>query len=164
MSMIRKYYYHIDLKGLLYLNSTTSRNIASCLKDKNFLQFFHQQLRFNNNEELYKWISPCGKELNYVKHEDDNACLGFTSLDRSNDKLLYAQGTLSCNFDPSALMMNRTNGRLYHPVFGHRHLSNYNGLISASVASELSDYITNDNNSDVFQIRWKSNIFVIKSL
>jgi len=42
-------------------------------KDKRFLNFFFKQLRPNKtgqHEGEYTWISPCGREMNYVAVED----------------------------------------------------------------------------------------------
>jgi hypothetical protein len=76
----RKYFYHVDLQGQLFLESTRHRTIASCFKDPAFLTFFFQNLRPNkgeydefldpqtpNSKTKYGWISRCGaKEINYV--------------------------------------------------------------------------------------------------
>ena len=164
---IRHYFYTIDIKGYLYISTTTTKNFVSCLKDKAILLFMYKQLRLNNTQQYndYKYISPCGKEINYIKHDDDNACIGFTSFDK--DKLYYAGDQISTVFNPSSIVINKTNGRIYHPVSGHKYLSDHYGLLHSNIASELSNHIniiTNSDNNDIYQLQWKSKTYDIKSI
>ena len=163
----RKYYYYIDLKGQLFLNSTINKNIATSLKDRDFLRFFYKQLRLNETGESndYKYISKCGREMNYCKHEDELACVGFTTLD--NDKLLYGGNELFTSFQPNLIVLNKSNGRLYHPLLDHKYLKNHYGLLSINVASELSNHIittTTTTTTDSYQLQWGSKMYDIKTL
>lgn len=167
MSIIRHYFYTIDIKGYLYVNTTTTKNFATCLKDKSLLLFMYKQLRINNTQYYndYQYISPCGKEINYIKHDDKMACIGFTSFDYNN--LYYGGDQLTTVFNPSSIVINKTNGRIYHPVYGHKHLSQHYGLLHSNIASELSSHInitSDSHNNDIYQLNWKSKTYDIKSI
>ena len=81
----RKYFYHIDLQGRLFLEDTIPKNIATSLKSPKFLNFFWRLIRHNPNycnqpitpnntlckdnnfHTDYPYISRCGNEMNYIK-------------------------------------------------------------------------------------------------
>lgn len=86
---LRRYFYECDLYGRLYLEGVKRKNIATCLKDDKFINFFYKQLKPTSFlrthpkwvnlttdfvtvelEEQYPYVSICGKELNFLKPED----------------------------------------------------------------------------------------------
>ena len=57
----------------LFLDDAKMKNFTSCFKDKHFLKFFFKRLKKNHTgqyQDLFKYISPCGPERNYVRCED----------------------------------------------------------------------------------------------
>eukprot|EP01135_Chromosphaera_perkinsii_P003424 Nk52_evm48s242 gene=Nk52_evmTU48s242 len=91
-------------------------NFTSCLKEIKFLDFFFKRLRANNTgsyEEFFKYISPCGKELNFIEVEDTPYVFHTLKEVDGEDVLIYA-GSMSVPFDASQLYMS-DEGRIYHP-------------------------------------------------
>ncbi|ORX97189.1 hypothetical protein K493DRAFT_314163 [Basidiobolus meristosporus CBS 931.73] len=111
-SNIREYFYHIDVHGQLFLEDTKPKNFTTCFKDKRFLDFFFQRLRVNDTgrNEQYPYVSPCGKELNYILSED--APIVFSDLD--GEQLVWA-GDKRFLFHPEKILVSSTSGRIYHP-------------------------------------------------
>ena len=70
----RQYYYFVDTHGRLYLHDSKPRNIATCLKDNKFLDFFWKRLQPNSGQLVptssFPYVSPCGIELNFVQCAD----------------------------------------------------------------------------------------------
>ena len=149
----REYFYYVDLHGRLYLDedAPTPRpkvfNIATCLKEPRFLDFFFRQMRVNNLEagmahrsRGYGHVSPCGRELNFVRAADTGVV--FSRLE--DNRLFYAP-TLSVEYDMTALAVSEIGrtptadlscvlhctqftrdesafpcaGRVYHPAPAH---------------------------------------------
>lgn len=132
-------------------------------KDKKFLEFFFKRLKRNTTDhysEDFPYISPCGREMNYIRCEDlpivfnqllkedgqviqDISAYGNNSTTPSNEFLSYG-GTdgLTVPFQPQKLVMLPTSGRIYHvgPVDGV-------GLIKSSLAIELSRFFIYDPSS-----------------
>ncbi|KAG0243447.1 hypothetical protein BGX31_010730 [Mortierella sp. GBA43] len=69
---IRPYFYYIDIHGHIFLQDTTPKNFTSCYKDPRFLDFFVSRIKPNDTGLFpeFAWISPCGKELNFVEAAD----------------------------------------------------------------------------------------------
>ena len=139
----REYFYYVSSRGGLYLEDTVPKNIATSLKSPKFLSFFTQQLRKNEGKhaDAYPWISPCGKEMNYV-----SAALTpvvFTALEGTADA---AACTLSVNnafdveFQPDQLAMDES-GRLYHSTAGRQARTGKYGLVASAVAVQLAPHI-----------------------
>lgn len=142
----RNYFYLIDTRGQLFLEETEgSRNMATCLKDKNFLAFFYSQLRVNSTgtfADEYPYVSMCGRERNFVCPQDPMSAFVFAELSMDGTVLFYGGATSASSvatagsgstsdvqlgpgrvaFDPAALVYHTETGRLYHPISGHRHL------------------------------------------
>ncbi|KAJ3117673.1 hypothetical protein HDU96_005958 [Phlyctochytrium bullatum] len=115
----REWLYYIDVHGQLFLHDTFPRNLTSCFKDKKFLDFFFTRLQVNHygwdrgdGHTDYRYVSPCGREVNFIKSED--APIVFHDL--TPDHRLVWGGTLSIPFDPSRLYVGATHGRIYHPA------------------------------------------------
>ena len=72
-SRTREYFYYVDHHGQLFLDDTKVKNFVTCFKDPGFLSFFFKRLKVNDTEHYQKqfpFISPCGRELNYIRCED----------------------------------------------------------------------------------------------
>ena len=104
-----------------------------------FLDFFFRCLRLNNlgRYEEFPYLSPCGKENNYV-HCDDLPVV-FTGLhELGGQKYLlrnYCSTKLAVPFQPEKIFMSCT-GRVYHP--GPENLGGV-GLIASRIAVEFSE-------------------------
>ena len=98
------------------------KNIATSIKDNRFLDFFFSQVRAVGAREIqileqhgivddYPFVSPCGKELNFIRPAATP--IVFHSLVNDNSKLVYG-GNMKQPFDPSMLAISVNTGRLYH--------------------------------------------------
>ncbi|KAI8901367.1 hypothetical protein BC833DRAFT_577924 [Globomyces pollinis-pini] len=107
---IREYFYEIDHHGQLFLAETKHKNFTSCFKDITFLDFFYKRLTYNDQRNQYypeyQYISPCGREMNYVKSLD--APIVFHKL---IDNQLHYAGSLTIPFKPE-LYVSNTTGRI----------------------------------------------------
>lgn len=173
----RRYFYLIDSRGQLFLEENKHRNYATCLKDKKFLDFFYRQLRLNHTD-LYKekpFISPCGKELNYITVDDQIAPLVFTDLvQHNNDPLITNEYTVTIGnsslkqpFRVQSLSISTSTGRMYHSIDGLRHLGPagaFRGLLHPSVADTLSNYLTIDPDTNKHTLRWNGEEFEIPQI
>ncbi|KAK0553573.1 hypothetical protein OC844_006279 [Tilletia horrida] len=139
-SLLRSYFYHVDVHGQLFLTETEPKNITSCFKSAPFLDFFFQRLGPNpaldrssasstppkkqtpvalaraelENDALqegYPWLSPCGPEMNFVKAEATPVV--FRELDEEG--FLHWGGSLKVPFDPAQMVVDIETGYLYHP-------------------------------------------------
>jgi hypothetical protein len=136
---------------------TSPKNIATSVKDERFLNFFFSRIRLANNQETeflqsisfandYKFVSPCGREVNYIRPAD--LPIVFHSLLDGN--LLYGGG-LKQEFDCNRLAVSGKTGKLYHEVDClskgsdskslQESILNY-GLMRSSVAVSISENIS----------------------
>nr|DBA23882.1 TPA: hypothetical protein GDO54_011597 [Pyxicephalus adspersus] len=107
-----------------------------------FLVFFFSRLRRNSSgryEEEFPFISPCGREQNYIRCDDRP--IVFTHLLRGEgpgpQRLSFCGGgeQLAVPFEPERLVMLPENGRVYHPA---PEKSGGVGLVKSALAYELS--------------------------
>uniref|UniRef100_A0A8B9VA80 Chromosome 8 open reading frame 82 n=1 Tax=Anas zonorhyncha TaxID=75864 RepID=A0A8B9VA80_9AVES len=78
----REYFYYIDHRGQLFLDDAKVKNFITCFKDQRFLTFFFERLRPNRSgryEAAFPYLSPCGRERNYVRCEDRTTTTGSTA-------------------------------------------------------------------------------------
>lgn len=165
----RVYFYQVDTRGRLFLDSPTllRRNDATCLRAPQFLDFFFSRIRpvagapptpmppkWKEPLELfgdeYRWMSPCGKELNLVKAEDTPVVYrGLESNGQGDWALTYA-GTLREPFDPARLAVR--DGRIYFcPALGLR------GLLHPDLALTLAAAISEDQSS----LEWENERYAL---
>ncbi|KAM8966345.1 UPF0598 protein C8orf82 homolog [Pelodytes ibericus] len=139
---IREYFYYIDHQGQLFLDDTKVKNFITCFKDKQFLVFFFKQVKRNMSgryQEDFPYISPCGRERNFIRCDDRP--IVFTHLERDESSgptlLSYCGGgdKLTRSFEPQKLVMLPENGRVYHPAPDQ---CGGVGLVKSSLAFELS--------------------------
>lgn len=174
-SALRVYRYVVDVHGQLFLHDTVPKNLTSCFKNVDFLDFFFKRIRPNavsttasadyarsesisrhdilnppsttlpqvwsdvapfngtlapgetrtqeqlyqlaleqGNSEGYEWISPCGPELNLVRCQDTPIVYRELS-DHDGGGMLKWAGSLQEPFRPDALVVDPSNGYVYHP-------------------------------------------------
>ncbi|MCS7204768.1 MAG: DUF4505 family protein [Leptospiraceae bacterium] len=104
MKFERYYFYYVDFDGNLYHDNTL-------LTDEKFLDFFFKQIQYNQTQmfENYPYLSPCGKEANFIACPDTP--IVFRKIE---DQKLYFAGSLSIPFDETKLAYVETSGLLYH--------------------------------------------------
>ena len=139
----RKYYYVIDTRGHLFLESTKVRTPFTCLKDVKFLNFFYKHLQRvpAGLSSEYPLVSFCGKETSFVMPEDSKSVVVYSSFDWTSGHLFYGCGTTPISFDPNLLCWSRQTLRLYHPLTQHPRLVNELGLIHPTLAQKIANSI-----------------------
>ncbi|KAJ0399096.1 hypothetical protein P43SY_006074 [Pythium insidiosum] len=190
----RRYFYYVDLQGRLFLENTRPKNIASSLKSSKFLRFFFSQLRPNRLEDPsspsasevegivpfmeYPFRSPCGKEMNFIKCADRPIVFEDLRRDPKSEqwRLVFGGGELSIPFEPDALQISESTGRLYHR-FTNKHFGVGDvesiGLVRSQVAVELGKSIqlydddhpsaTSNRDMPVGEFEWESKRYPISS-
>lgn len=159
----RHYFYYINVHGHLY--SIMRPDLSSLptgptfLRDAKQLHFFFKRLRRNDTglfADQFPFVSPCGKELNFVACADRPVV--FQDLVRDRDKksarLTFATARvtqtdyLAVDFDPARVFVGRSNGRLYfdprEPLPGGGV-----GLIRSQLCFELGQRIEFHDNGNV---------------
>ena len=133
--------------------------------DKQFLKFFFKRLKKNQTDrykEDFPFISPCGRELNYIRC-DDLPVVFATIIDDPDDikapGLLTFSGTgdiLTFPFQPEKVCMLPESGRIYHP--GPQKVGGV-ALVKSSLAIELSPYFEyrkgNQDHDSPTHFNWK---------
>jgi hypothetical protein len=173
----RCYFYNVDLQGRLFLEETLPKNVATSIKAPKFLDFFFRRLRSVTEAdkewmkehdiptEDYPFVSPCGKELNFVRPAATP--IVFHSLVHNHDsgdrQLVFGGGDkLVQPFDERRVCTSIKTGRLYHELDenmlrrsrdkadGTPGSHQQYGLIRSSVAVTLSERIVplDDENDD----------------
>ncbi|XP_063777192.1 UPF0598 protein C8orf82 homolog [Pseudophryne corroboree] len=139
---VREYFYYIDHQGQLFLDDMKVKNFITCFKDKQFLVFFFKQVQRNKSgryEEHFPYVSPCGRERNYIRCDDRPVVFTHLLGDEPSgaQQLSYCGGgdKLAVRFEPEKLVMLPENGRVYHPAPGK---SGGVGLVKSSLAFEMS--------------------------
>lgn len=138
----------VDLKGRLYLEEVSPKNIATSFKAPKFLDFFFRRLQPNRTglHPDYLYVSPCGREMNFVNAAD--RVIVFTELQDGN--LVYAP-SLSVPFDPAALVFC-DSGRLYHPAPGTK--CGGLGLMHTQLAGQIAATMTLDDSGTNYVYEW----------
>lgn len=126
------------------------KNFTSCFKEKKFLRFFFNQLKTNNTNKYpdFPYLSPCGKERNYIKVNDYPFV--FTHIlskqiegqEQLHLAYNYADDLLSLKFEPEKIFMSPQTGRVYHPA---PQRAGSVGLIRSKLAIEFSKYFQFEN-------------------
>lgn len=155
----KKFFYNVDLQGRIFLEETLPKNIATSLKNPDFLDFFLSNLKICSALDLqllprdvrneYPYVSLCGIERNFVRPADSPIVFVSIDMNESSNFQLHFGATLRQTFDPSCLAISRRTGRLYHQLVGdvtrlHKETGGF-GLIKSSVAVTLSDRIVAGN-------------------
>lgn len=148
---------------------TLPKNIASSIKDIKFLDFFFRQMRPVQKKDMeylgelgvgddYPFVSPCGKELNFIRPAATP--IVFHTFDQANSNLIFG-GALTQPFDPSLLAVSATTGRIFHQLTVHdriagkkiktevyQHKTPHFGLIKSSIAIALSENLHFQNDTE----------------
>ena len=111
----------------MVVEETSPKNIATSIKNTEFLNFFFRRLRRVGPkqievlrqlsvEEDYPFVSPCGPELNFVRPADLPIVFhGIHTTDDGETELVFG-GSLTQPFYPNKLAISKTTGRLYHEL------------------------------------------------
>lgn len=120
------------------------KNFTSCFKEKKFLKFFFDRVKFNDTKRYqtdFPYLSLCGRERNFIRCDDTP--IVFTHVVESpdaNHKIQYnhAGNVLQIDFQPEKVYMNPETGRVYHP-FPLAKVGSI-GLIRSKLSIELSRF------------------------
>jgi len=185
-----RYFYNIDLEGRLYLEETYPKNIATSFKNEKFLNFFFRRLRYANEEDWarlgdddlvvrgdYPFVSPCGRELNYVRPVDTPIVfhnIRSTSNTQSKDQLELVFGASLCQpFQPDSLYFSKQNYRIYHSIKRNEIGDNEPGqekeiefgLLSSSMVMSLSNKFQSSSCGEIMEFIAKDgSIHIMKEL
>lgn len=96
-----------------YINNNSSSSDNG--NNNNELPPIEQDLSKVNEFLPYKWISPCGKEMNFVSSED--VPIVFHDFTADKKALVYG-GDLQVPFKPDRLVVSKGNGRVYYRMDG----------------------------------------------
>ncbi|XP_065354066.1 UPF0598 protein CG30010 [Cloeon dipterum] len=119
---IREYFYYIDHQGMLFLDDSRMKNFTSCFKEKKFLQFFFTRLKLNTTDRYhpaFPFISPCGRERNFVRCDDQPFVYTHVLGDPEHKQALsygHAGDLLTVPFQPDHIFVHPVSGRVYHPA------------------------------------------------
>lgn len=135
--------------------------------DKQFLKFFFKRLKQNQTTrytEDFPFVSPCGKEMNYIRC-DDLPVVFATIIEDSDVSANQSPGLLTFSgigdnltfpFQPEKICMLPESGRIYHP--GPEKVGGV-ALIKSSLAIELSPYFEyrkgNQDSDPPTHFNWK---------
>ncbi|XP_075067705.1 UPF0598 protein C8orf82 homolog [Mixophyes fleayi] len=165
---VREYFYYIDHQGQLFLDDMKVKNFITCFKDKQFLVFFFKQVQRNKSgryEEHFPYMSPCGRERNYIRCDDRPLVFTHLLCDESSgvQRLSYCGGgdKLVVRFEPEKLVMLPDNGRVYHPA---PEKSGGVGLVKSSLAFELSpcfQFVSGSNAGSPTFFHWKGKRYAL---
>ncbi|KAM7346042.1 UPF0598 protein CG30010 [Cochliomyia hominivorax] len=144
------------------------KNFTSCFKEKKFLKFFFDRVKFNETtryREEFPYLSPCGRERNFIRCDDTP--IVFTHVIENStgpDKLQYnhAGDILQIDFQPMKIYMNPETGRVYHPAWPK--VGNI-GLIRSKLSIELSKYFEFERGEDKgpTHIWWKGEKLLLQN-
>lgn len=108
------------------------------------MEFFFKRLKLNETGryEEFPFVSPCGRELNFLQCDDKPIVYHsiIESTDNSTADMLTingAESNLTYPFQPQKLCMFPVTGRIYHPAD-----QRYGGigLIKSSLGIEISQH------------------------
>ncbi|KJH52177.1 hypothetical protein DICVIV_01642 [Dictyocaulus viviparus] len=146
---IREYFYYVNHEGMLFLDDARAKNFTSAYKDVDFLNFFYKRLQYNETgrfQELFPYVSLCGRERNFLRCEDRP--IVFTDIVDDGTMLRIGQSTNVYPFQPTSLSM-LSNGRLYHNApFGKY------GLVMSKTADKLFPLFTFDEHGYPVDFLW----------
>mmetsp|Transcript_3295 Transcript_3295/g.5555 ORF Transcript_3295/g.5555 Transcript_3295/m.5555 type:complete len:134 (-) Transcript_3295:104-505(-) len=109
----------------------------------------------------YPFISPCGKEMNFIRPADTP--IVFEKLD--DDEELVFGATHRQPFKPSELVWVEETGRLYHPVTEHKRLAPCLALLRSHLAVQLSEnFVYPEKDKDPLRFCWAGEQYDIKWL
>ena len=116
MASARVYHYWVDVKGQLFL-----RGVTRPYRDPVFLDFFFARVRACDPSlnDGHKWVSRCGRELNYIEPMDTPIVFNNISIADDGTASLHFGASLLEPFDASRLCVKSHLGRLYYRAQKH---------------------------------------------
>ncbi|CAD6896418.1 unnamed protein product [Tilletia controversa] len=142
-SLLRSYFYHVDVHGQLFLNETEPKNLTSCFKSIPFLDFFYQRLGPNPATLSPPASSPTSSTNSKAsavqarRREFENEALrsgypwlspcgpemNFVKAEASpvvfreldDEGYLHWAGSFKMRFQPDKMVVDVETGYLYHP-------------------------------------------------
>jgi Domain of unknown function (DUF4505) len=110
-----------------FVEETLPKNIATSIKNVEFLNFFFRRirriekreeeiLRALEAEEDYPFVSPCGQELNFVRPADSPIVFHSLHDTDNGEKELVFGGNMVQPFCPDKIALTKDTGRLYHEL------------------------------------------------
>ena len=101
-------------------------------------------------EKEFPYLSPCGRELNYIRCDDVPFVYTHVIPDSENDdqfRFCYAHAgdQLYVKFEPEKVVMIPKTGRVYHPA---PERAGGIGLVRSNLAIEFSKYFKFDNSEE----------------
>ncbi|CAB3373515.1 Hypothetical predicted protein [Cloeon dipterum] len=112
----------VERAGMLFLDDSRMKNFTSCFKEKKFLHFFFTRLRLNTTDRYhpdFPFISPCGRERNFVRCDDQPFVYTHVLGDPEHKQILsygHAGDLLTVPFQPDHIFVHPVSGRVYHPA------------------------------------------------
>lgn len=112
-------------------------------------------------EQEFPFISPCGRERNYIRCDDCPIVFTHVIQGEKLDLLSYGStlhNALTVNFEPEKVCMLPSTGRIYHPAPEN---GGGIGLLRSTLAIEWSKYfIFGENDSDPpRQFEWNNKLY-----
>eukprot|EP01102_Stenamoeba_stenopodia_P016859 TRINITY_DN5942_c0_g1_i1.p1 TRINITY_DN5942_c0_g1~~TRINITY_DN5942_c0_g1_i1.p1 ORF type:complete len:173 (+),score=45.60 TRINITY_DN5942_c0_g1_i1:42-560(+) len=158
----RLYYYWVDLQGRLYCIDEFQTKMPfgpTHIKDPKFLNFFFRQVKPNPDpltRSTWPYVSPCGKEMNFIKPEDRPIVYHSIKWEEKKPVLHYAHD-LKTPFVPENVRVTATEGRFYHPapVGGY-------GLLRSALALDLGEAIKEERGH--FFLHWNNTRIPIQTI
>lgn len=126
--------------------------------DKQFLSFFFKRLKKNDTDRHpdFPYLSPCGREKNYVRCDD--CPVVFTNVSNIDGIDMFchnhAGDLLKMPFEPMKMYVRPENGRIYHP--GPKKTGSI-GLVQSKLAIEFSKSFTFDCDNKATHFTWRNN-------
>lgn len=113
--------------------------------------FFFRQLRPNNTgmHEEYPYVSPCGKEMNFIRCAD-RPIVFHTLVD---GELEWAASRRE-PFNPDDLAVCPETGRMYHPCRSHKSMAQEPALLHAHLAAKLAENLEEVDDGDALLLHW----------
>ena len=133
----RRYYYYVDMQGNLYLDEHKRKGVGTSLKDPRFLDFFFSRLQLPETpppDVRFPFLSPCGREANWVRSADTP--IVFSDL--IDDTELQFAHSLRQPFEPAALRICKSTGRLYHRLDRKKTSCEF-ALIRSALAGRIAE-------------------------
>jgi hypothetical protein len=177
----REYFYTVDVHGRLFIDDVHPKNLTSCVKDARALNFFFRRVQRAvpggplGTAPGFPYLSECAGEVNRIRCDDeDHGPIVFLELESAppqrrtrrrargvgfepaiaTDKVLMFGHSIPVPFDPSALVVSRETGRIFHPHGRGEDLFGGLGLVRSGLAVALADRMSFDPDRDCQTLTW----------
>jgi len=161
---VRTYEYVVDHAGAVHLDTPGRlRTVATAYRDVKFLDGLYGGLRRRRDG---RWAQRCAGEINFLRLDsgdeiaDARLIAVFTALDADAAALAYG-GSRAAPFDPAALRVCASSGRLYHALADSR--LGPLGLVGAPVAHALAPRLALDDAGGC-ELAWRGGAYRVPPL